>query len=177
MSSTFRLRPGSSIQGARYRRALDALREDVARHGRGGQIEYQLREGQAEPWLSTVMTVAERAGDEVRRICGYTFDVTARKRIEGHGRAEQDALDGYRGVLELIAQGEPLVGVLEAGASWIERQLPGVSCAVLLVDRQEGLMRQVAAPSLAPGFARLVDGLRVGEGFGPWGPRQRSAGR
>jgi c-di-GMP-specific phosphodiesterase len=154
---------------ARYRRALDALREDVARYGRGGQIEYQVREGQAEPWLSTVMAVAERAGNEVRRICGYTFDVTARKRVEGHGRAEQSTLDGYRAVLELISRGEPLAGVLEAGAGWIERQLPGVSCAVLLVDRQEGLMRQVAAPSLAPGFATLVNGLRVGEGFGPWG--------
>lgn len=154
---------------ARYRRELDALREDVARNGRGGQIEYQVREGQTEPWLSTVMAVAERDGAEVRRICGYTFDVTARRRMEGHGRAQQEVLDGYRGVLELIARGERLATVLEAGAGWIERQLPGVSCAVLLVDRQEGLMRQAAAPSLAPGFASLVDGLRVGEGFGPWG--------
>jgi diguanylate cyclase (GGDEF)-like protein len=154
---------------AHYRRALDALREDVARNGRGGRIEYQVREGQGEAWLSTVMAVDEQVGDEVRRICGYTFDVTARKRIEKHGRADQDTLDGYRAVLELISQGEPLVRVLEAGASWIERQLPGVRCGVLLVDRQEGLMRQVAAPSLASGFARLVDGLRVGEGFGPWG--------
>jgi diguanylate cyclase (GGDEF)-like protein len=154
---------------ARHRQALDALREDVARGGRGGLVEYQVRDGEAEPWLATVMAVAERDGGEVRRICGYTFDVTARKRLEGRGHAGQDTIDGYRGVLELIARGEPLVGVLEAGASWIERQLPGVSCAVLLVDRQEGLMRQVAAPSLAPGFANLVDGLRVGEGFGPWG--------
>ncbi len=112
---------------------------------------------------------AERVADEVTRICGYTFDVTARKRLENRDHDEQETLGGYRAVIERIATGEPLAGVLEAGARWIERQLPTVSCAVLLVDRREGLMRQVAAPSLGPGFAKLVDGLRVGEGFGPWG--------
>jgi c-di-GMP-specific phosphodiesterase len=149
--------------------ALAELRARVISTGQGGQIEYQVRDGRNVRWLSTVMAVAEHSGDEVTCICGYTFDVTARKRLEGRRQADSESLTAYRGVLERIAQGKPLVEILEAGATWIDSQLPGLGCAILLVDRQEGLMRQAAGPSLESGFAALVDGLRVGEGFGPWG--------
>jgi diguanylate cyclase (GGDEF)-like protein len=147
------------------REALAELRARVISTGRSGQIEYQVGDGRSARWFLTVMAVAERKGDEVTHICGYTCDVTARKRLEG----DSQALGAYRGVLERIARGDPLAETLAAGASWIDAQLPGLGCAVLLVDRQEGLMHQAAGPSLGPGFAELVDGLRVGEGFGPWG--------
>ena len=151
------------------RRALAALRARVISTGQGGQIDYQVRDGRSIRWLSTVMTVGERDGDEVTRICGYTFDSTARKRLEGRRQADSESLSAYRGVLELIALGKPLAEILEAGAAWIDVQIPGLGCAILLVDRHEGLMRQAAGPALEAGFAELVDGLRVGEGFGPWG--------
>lgn len=149
--------------------ALAELRARVVSTGQGGQVEYQVREGRSVRWLSTVIAVAERSGDEVTRICGYTFDVTARKRLEGRRQADSESLSAYREVLELIAQGRPLAEILDAGAAWIDSQLQGLGCAILLVDRQEALMRQAAGPSLGSGFAALVNGLRVGEGFGPWG--------
>jgi c-di-GMP-specific phosphodiesterase len=90
-------------------------------------------------------------------------------RLEARQAGQADHLDGYRGVLELIAQGKPLAEILDAGATWIDGQLSGLGCAILLIDRQEGLMRQASGPSLEMGFAALVNGLRVGEGFGPWG--------
>ena len=90
-------------------------------------------------------------------------------RLEARQAEQADRLDGYRGVLELIAQGKPLAEILDAGATWIDSQLSGLGCAILLIDRQEGLMRQASGPALEMGFAALVNGLRVGEGFGPWG--------
>jgi c-di-GMP-specific phosphodiesterase len=163
------LTPGAPSLPEPEHEALAELRARVISTGQGGQVEYQVRDGRNVRWLSTVMAVAERSGDEVTRICGYTFDVTARKRLEGRRQADSESLIAYRGVLERIAQGKPLVEILDAGATWIDSQLPGLGCAILLVDRQEGLMRQAAGPSLGAGFAALVDGLRVGEGFGPWG--------
>ncbi len=59
--------------------------------------------------------------------------------------------------------------LLEALCTHAEQVLPGSACAILVVDRASGLMRQLASGSLGPGHAELVDGLRVGEGFGPWG--------
>jgi diguanylate cyclase (GGDEF)-like protein len=149
--------------------AVADLRARVISTGESGQVEYQVRDGRSVRWLSTVMAVAERSGDEVTRVCGYTFDVTARKRLEGRRQADSESLSAYRGVLERIARDEPLTQVLDAGAAWIDGQIPGLGCAILLVDRRKGLMRQAAGPALAPGFAALVEGLRVGEGFGPWG--------
>jgi diguanylate cyclase (GGDEF)-like protein len=148
---------------------LAELRARVISTGVSGQVEYQVRDGRSVRWLSTVMAVAERSAGEVTRVCGYTFDVTARKRLEGRQQADSESLSAYRGVLERISRGEPLTQILEAGAAWIDRQIPGLGCAILLVDRRKGLMRQAAGPALAPGFAALVEGLRVGEGFGPWG--------
>jgi diguanylate cyclase (GGDEF)-like protein len=153
----------------RARQALAELRARVISTGQSGQIEYQVREGRNVRWFLTVMAVAERRGAEVTRLCGYTCDVTARRRLEDRRQADSQSLGAYRGLLERIARGDPLAETLAAGAAWIDEQLAGPGCAVLLVDRQEGLMRQVAGPSLGPGFAELVDGLRVGEGFGPWG--------
>ncbi len=149
--------------------ALRALRAQVVNTGRGGQIEYQVRDGHGSRWLSTVMTAGACDGDQLKRVCGYTFDITARKRLEGHRLADSESLSAYRAVLESIAHGKPLYEILAAGAAWIDVQIPALGCAILLLDRQVGLMRQVAGPALAAGFAELVDGLRVGEGFGPWG--------
>ncbi|HEX3618002.1 MAG TPA: GGDEF domain-containing protein [Solirubrobacteraceae bacterium] len=149
--------------------ALAELRARVIRTGESGQVEYQVREGRSVRWLSTVMAVAERSGDQVTRVCGYTFDVTARKRLEGRRQADSESLGAYRGVLDRLSRGEPLQQILDAGAAWIDGQIPGLGCAILLVDRRKGLMRQAAGPALDPGFAALVEGLRVGEGFGPWG--------
>jgi diguanylate cyclase (GGDEF)-like protein len=151
------------------RRALESLRASVISTGRGGQIEYQVRDGHSVRWLSTVMTLGECDGSQAEYVCGYTFDVTARRRLEGQRRADSETLTEGRAVLDRIARGASIAETLEAGASWIEERIAGLGCAILLVDRQEGLMRQVAGPSLASGFAGLVDGLRVGEGFGPWG--------
>jgi diguanylate cyclase (GGDEF)-like protein len=75
----------------------------------------------------------------------------------------------HRDVLARMAAGQSMPEVLTAAVGWIDARSPGLGSAILLIDRQAGLMRQVAAVGLPPGFADLVDGLRVGEGFGPWG--------
>ncbi len=85
------------------------------------------------------------------------------------GPAVADELAAYRQALQSIASGEPLQRVLEVLCAYVDRQVPGARSAILIVDREDALMRQLAAPSLEPEFAVLVDGLRVGDGFGPWG--------
>ncbi|HEX3804274.1 MAG TPA: GGDEF domain-containing protein [Solirubrobacteraceae bacterium] len=80
-----------------------------------------------------------------------------------------DALVAYRRAMQALASGEPVEVVLDGLCAYVDRQVPATRCAVLIVDREDALIRQLAAPALEPEFAALVDGLRVSEGFGPWG--------
>jgi diguanylate cyclase (GGDEF)-like protein/PAS domain S-box-containing protein len=87
--------------------------------------------------------------------------IVARDVVEQQQR-ERATKAGSR-VLELIAGGASLDDVLAAVARWVERALPGVRCAVLLLDADgpEPVLRDVASPSLPAAFRHAVDRLPV----------------
>jgi PAS domain S-box-containing protein len=72
----------------------------------------------------------------------------------------QALVTAQKSVLEKIARGLPLSDALDALCRFVEDQLPGRHCSVLLNER--GTLRFGAAPSLPDEFNRAVDGLKIG---------------
>lgn len=72
-------------------------------------------------------------------------------------------------LLELIARGLPMRETLNTMLSYLEREMPGVLCSVLLFDAESGCLRHGAAPSLPPAYCRAIDGVSIGPRAGSCG--------
>ena len=84
-------------------------------------------------------------------------------------REPAELLEGQNRVLELIARGEPLPKILDSLLGLIQSHCPGMTCSVLLLDRDGIHVRHGAARDLPQSFVRGVDGE-------PIGPRAGSCG-
>jgi diguanylate cyclase (GGDEF)-like protein len=72
-------------------------------------------------------------------------------------------------VVALIARGEPLGGTLEMLCEHVEQHYPEAHCTVLVLDRELGVLRHGASPTLPDAFSSQIDGLPVAEGMGACG--------
>jgi diguanylate cyclase (GGDEF)-like protein len=72
-------------------------------------------------------------------------------------------------VHELIARGAPLREVLVELTEGIERHDPSVTPCVVLLDREAGVLRPGAAPSLPPHYLAAIDGVVIGPNVGACG--------
>ncbi len=71
-------------------------------------------------------------------------------------------------MLEAMASGVPLKGILESLCRRVEAMAPSVICSVLAVDR--GLqLRHIASPSLPQHYSAAIDGLLIGPKTGSCG--------
>lgn len=75
----------------------------------------------------------------------------------------------HRALLEQIATGAPLPGILDAVVRFIERQAEGMICSILLIDHARGCVRPAAAPSLPEAYSRALDGVAIGPDAGSCG--------
>ena len=66
-------------------------------------------------------------------------------------------------ILEQIARGAPLADVLTGIAATLEDLVPDCSCSVLLLERDTGILRHGAAPSLPAEYSAQIDGLDRGQ--------------
>ena len=71
---------------------------------------------------------------------------------------------GRLALLEQIAVGAPLPGVLDGTVRLIEQQADGMLGSILLVDAERQRVTIGAAPSLPPAFAALLDGMQTHAG-------------
>lgn len=79
-------------------------------------------------------------------------------------------MEGQNRVLERIAQGQPLVNILETLALVIEAHADVETyCSFLLYDAEEKCLRHGAAPSLSTAYCQLVDGIPIGPSVGSCG--------
>jgi len=78
-------------------------------------------------------------------------------------------LAGQNRVLRLLAEGKPLRDILHALCHALEEVMPGSACSVLRLDAVNGLLRPVAAPSLAASFSAAIDGIQIGPMAGSCG--------
>ncbi len=77
-------------------------------------------------------------------------------------------LDRQTAVMEQLATGDPLSGVLDSIVVALEDLIPGSRCSILLLDEQ-GFLRHGAAPSLPVDYSRAIDGLAPGPRAGSCG--------
>ena len=78
-------------------------------------------------------------------------------------------LAGERRVLEMIAQGEPLVPILEAMCRLVEAMSSGSLATILLLDAAGGRLRHAAAPSLPASYTDGMGAIAVGPAVGSCG--------
>ncbi|SMF95944.1 PAS domain S-box-containing protein [Methylomagnum ishizawai] len=86
-------------------------------------------------------------------------DISGRKRLERRERARMD-------ILERIAGGVPLAGVLDGIARAVEAESPGTLCSILVLDPESRRLRHGAGPSLPEAYNRFCDGVEIGPGVG-----------
>jgi PAS domain S-box-containing protein len=87
-------------------------------------------------------------------------DIDERKQAEALLAAE-------RQVLEMVADGAPMDGVLATLCHLVEAVVPGCSCSVVLVDPSGARIEHAAAPSIPPDFVAALNGRPVGVDSGP----------
>jgi two-component system, cell cycle sensor histidine kinase and response regulator CckA len=89
-------------------------------------------------------------------------DITRRKQADLREQAR-------RVLLEQIATDAPLGDLLVGIVHFVEQELPGAICSVLLADEAGAHLRHGAAPSLPDAYNRAVDGLVIAQGMGSCG--------
>jgi signal transduction histidine kinase/CheY-like chemotaxis protein/putative methionine-R-sulfoxide reductase with GAF domain len=72
-------------------------------------------------------------------------------------------------VLEQVASGAALPGVLEAIVRLIEAQAPGMLCSILLLDGERRSLHLGAAPNLPPAYTKAIEGAAIGPDAGSCG--------
>lgn len=93
------------------------------------------------------------------------FQAVRQSRADGRRAAALDG--GQRTILEGVAAQLPMAVSLERIARLHETLNPGALCSILLLDGDR--VRHGAAPSLPDAYNRLIDGERIGDGFGSCG--------
>ena len=90
---------------------------------------------------------------------GVILDVTERTRARTieHGRAK---------VLEKLATATALEGVLTTLVRAVEKVMPDMRSAIMLLDRASMRLRPVAASRLPPAMRKMLDGITVGPEVG-----------
>lgn len=101
-------------------------------------------------------------GGRIYRIVAISRDVTAQKRraLLEHTRLQ---------MLEELAAGAPLDGVLGLATAYVESTNPDFLCSIMLVDEAGEHLRSGPAPQLPADYVAAVDGIAIGEGVGSCG--------
>jgi PAS domain S-box-containing protein len=108
------------------------------------------------------------------------YEDLERKNLE-HARAEEALQDGgetlrkqaeallaaEKRLLEMIARGDPLSGILEVLCRFVEERTIDSACSVLLVAPGGRRLTYGAAPNLPDSYTRPMEGAAIGYGAGP----------
>jgi PAS domain S-box-containing protein len=134
---------------------IAAVEEQLAEGGAPIAIDYtESRAEEPRPrWLTLRVASLGRRG----RVALMLHDDSPRR------WAEQATL-GHNRVLEAIARGDRLEGVLEELVRFVEDQVPGSRCSVLL--RRGDVLRQCAGAHIPAGYVEELGDVPIGPGIG-----------
>lgn len=99
---------------------------------------------------------------EVNHYIGTTVDITARKCAEL-------LLAGEKRLLEMVARGESLPCILDALCRLVEEHSIGALSSILLLDRNDKVLRHGAAPHLPQAYLDAIDRMPIGPVAGSCG--------
>jgi signal transduction histidine kinase/ActR/RegA family two-component response regulator len=95
--------------------------------------------------------------------------LTRLRQVQEGLQKASEGIEQQRRVLELVAKGESLDGVLEALVKATERMSPGSLCTAMLLDQECRHLHKGAGPSLPPEYMDVADGFEIGPEAGACG--------
>ncbi|MDP8995839.1 MAG: PAS domain-containing protein, partial [Pseudomonadota bacterium] len=113
-------------------------------------------------WIATTKMPLRNNRNEIFGLIGVSHDVTER-------RLADTLRESQAHILEMIAMGAPLEGVLDHLVRLVESQLSGIIGSVLLLDEDGQHLRHGAAPTLAESYLKAIEGVRIGPKVGSCG--------
>ena len=120
------------------------------------------RKNGASFWNELTISPVRNATGQLTHFVSITRDITERKQLEVQK-------DNERRILKLVAQGKPLLDVLENLVLNDEALFPGMRGSVLLMDPDRSRLRHGVAPHLPADFCAAVDGVVIGAATGSCG--------
>jgi PAS domain S-box-containing protein len=129
--------------------------------GGPGEMEARLRgvDGAYRWFLLRISPLADASGQTVKW-CGINTDIDDRRRAEA-------LLAGEKRLLEMVARGHAMRGILEALCQFAEATANGCHCSIVLVDSNGAHLEHGAAPSLPVSFTDAINGRPVNADSGP----------
>ena len=143
-------------------RLLDYWRS-ILTSGEAGEIEARLRrfDGTYRWFLFRGVPLHDEFGNLIKWY-GTNTDIEDRKWAEA-------LIAGEKRVLEMIAKGQPLPGLLDAMCRLVEELTSGSICSILLLDPNGNRLWHGAAPNLPASYTKAIDGSAIGPNTGPCG--------
>ncbi len=136
---------------------------DAIREHRVYRAEFRIvRDDGSIRWVCNHGSVDYDESGNPLRIVGTVQDVTDRKLAE-------NALLGQNRVLEQIAAGASLTTTLDKITEFVEGELPGSTCSILLLEEDGKRLNLGAGKRLPPEYSAAIDGIEIGEGVGSCG--------
>ncbi|MDO9183795.1 MAG: GAF domain-containing protein, partial [Bacteriovorax sp.] len=74
-----------------------------------------------------------------------------------------------KNIISQILFGEDLSNILDVILLHLEDKLPKARASILLFDKKNNCLRNIAAPSLPESFCQLIDGIKIGPKVGSCG--------
>ena len=137
--------------------------QHIAHYVRTGESDIMLaprelmgrhRDGQVFP---IEITVNEARFKDDRIFVGVIRDIRERKRLEAREQSRRE-------ILEMLAHGAPLAGVLERVADLVEQELPHTLCSILFLEEKAGRLHLGASPRMTPSMRAEMDAYAQDDG-------------
>jgi PAS domain S-box-containing protein len=143
---------------------LIATAKNLWKTGQSQEIEHRLRRADGTyRWFDVRRVLQGDSRDGVTRWYLLLTDIDERKNAEEalqlseHTlRRAETLLAGEKQLLELIATGRPLSGIIEALCRLVESTASGCYCSVVLLDSSGTKLQEAIAPSLPSSFNDAV---------------------
>jgi diguanylate cyclase (GGDEF)-like protein/PAS domain S-box-containing protein len=140
--------------------AQPAMWEELKRNG---QLVMESRHRRADGSIFPVEITANFiAADNEEHSFVFVQDITERRRLAAREQTRNE-------VLEMIARGAPLEGILERLVRGTEAEDPEKMCSILLLDEQGQHLLNYLAPSLPVFYNDAIHGIEIGPQVGSCG--------
>jgi PAS domain S-box-containing protein len=158
-------------------RVVAGIQDALGRGARAWEQEYRFRRADGT-WARVAVrsyVVTDRSGEPVR-VVGAMADVTRAREVEAELRSDiadrkraESLAAGQSRLLERIATGESLDGILDGILRFAEERGGGFVTSLMLLEQGGEKLRMASSPSLPPEYMEVVKLVPAGPGDGSCG--------